>query len=370
MNVMGIVFANIYESNLGDLTNKRTLASLPFGGRYRQIDFTLSNMSNSGIRHIGIITKHNYQSLMYHIGSGQEWDLEMEEGGLEYLTPFSMGSGRGYQGKLEALNSAMEFLEHAHEDYVVLADSAVVANMDLAAVVDAHVASGKDLTIVVKDGVANGTKQLDLAAKVVDGEVVDLAVNYAAEPGYLASTGIFVISREKLIHFVKESVARSLYSIERDFILKQFTEKRLTVGTYEFEGVTMFLESTTEYYRNNLALLDREVRHGLFNIGRTVYTKVRDRVPTSYGAESDVNDCLAADGCELNGTVEHSVLFRQVKVCKGACVADSVIMNDCVIGAGAKVRYAILDKDVVVSEGAELIGSPENPIHIKRGNKV
>ena len=144
-NVMGLVFANIYDSTLGQLTNKRTQASLPYGGRYRQIDFTLSNMSNAGIRHIGIITQYNYQSLMNHIGSGEEWDLELEENGLEFITPFSSGHAGSFRGKLEAIDSAMTHLEFSHEEYVILADAAVLCAIDLEAVVKAHVESGKDV---------------------------------------------------------------------------------------------------------------------------------------------------------------------------------------------------------------------------------
>ena len=226
MKAMGIIFANIYDSSLGELTNKRTIASLPYGGRYRQIDFTLSNMSNSGIRHIGVITKYNYQSLMNHIGSGQEWDLDLEEGGLEYLTPFALGHNGSYRGKLEALNSAMVFLENSLEEYVILADSNVLCNIDLEKVLERHVASGKDITVVVKEGIANGTKQLDLGIRLDEqGQLADVAVDYCAGPEYLASMGIFVISRELLIYFVKESVARSRYRFERDFLLKQFNDK-------------------------------------------------------------------------------------------------------------------------------------------------
>lgn len=200
MTTMGIIFANIYDSSLGELTNKRTMASLPYGGRYRQIDFSLSNMTNSAIRHIGIITKYNYQSLMNHIGSGQEWDLELEEGGLEFLTPFAMGHNGSYRGKLEALNSAMNFLRFSHEDYVVLVDSGVLCAIDFEKVVEDHIASGADVTVVVKEGACNGTKQLDLAVKVDEkNRVTDVAVDYCAGPQYLASMGIFVISRELLM---------------------------------------------------------------------------------------------------------------------------------------------------------------------------
>ena len=206
MTTMGIIFANIYDSSLGELTNKRTMASLPYGGRYRQIDFSLSNMTNSAIRHIGIITKYNYQSLMNHIGSGQEWDLELGEGGLEFLTPFAMGHNGSYRGKLEALDSAMNFLKISTEEYVVLADSGVLCAINLEKIVEAHAASGADVTVVVKDGICNGQKQLDLAVKVdADDRVTDVAVDYCAGEQYLASMGLFVIRRELLMREVTEA---------------------------------------------------------------------------------------------------------------------------------------------------------------------
>ena len=164
MNVMGIIFAN--DGSMGTLTEKRTMASLPFGGRYRQVDFALSNLTCAGVRHIGIISRHSYQSLMHHIGSGEEWGLELGEGGLEFLTPFAQSTQDVYRGKLDSLNTAMDFLTFGDDEYVVMIDSAIVSNIDLGAVVAAHVASGKDVTVVTKAGIANGVKQLDLALKV------------------------------------------------------------------------------------------------------------------------------------------------------------------------------------------------------------
>lgn len=372
MNAMGIIFANIYDSSLGELTNKRTMASLPYGGRYRQIDFTLSNMSNSGIRHIGIISRYNYQSLMNHIGSGQEWDLELEEFGLEFLTPNSnQPSTVQVRGKLEALYASIDYLERANAEYVVLADSGVLCNMDMKDLLEKHIASGKDLTVATKAGITNGKKQLDLALKLnAKGEVSDLTVDYCADSSYLASMDIFVIGREKLLHLVRESVARNLYRLERDLIMKQYYDGNLTVNVYQFDGVALFNESTLEYYRNSLALADKNVRMDLFYGKHTIYTKVRDRVPTYYGEDAQVNNCVVADGCRLEGALDTSVLFRQVTVEEGAQVRDCVIMNDCVIGAGAEVRCAILDKDVMVRPGSRLIGTPDNPVIVKRGDIV
>ena len=265
MTTMGIIFANIYDSSLGELTNKRTMASLPYGGRYRQIDFSLSNMTNSAIRHIGIITKYNYQSLMNHIGSGQEWDLELGEGGLEFLTPFAMGHNGSYRGKLEALDSAMNFLKISTEEYVVLADSGVLCAINLEKIVEAHAASGADVTVVVKDGICNGQKQLDLAVKVdADDRVTDVAVDYCAGEQYLASMGLFVIRRELLMREVTEAVAHNRYHFERDLVMHGFAETGMKVNAYRYDGVALFNESTTEFFHNSLALIRPEIRHGLF----------------------------------------------------------------------------------------------------------
>ena len=348
------------------------MASLPYGGRYRQIDFTLSNMVNSGIRHIGIISRFNYQSLMNHIGSGEEWDLELQEGGLEFLTPYSMSHNSSYRGKVEALHSALEALEYSSgEDYVVLADSGVLCNIDLGKVLEAHVASGKDLTVVTKAGIANGTKQLDLAIKLdKGGQIADLAVDYVATSEYLASMALFVISRELLVHHVRECMARNRYRFERDFLMRQFQAGNLSVNVYEFQGVALFNESTEEYFNNNLAIIGKEVRHNLFGGAHPIYTKVRDRVPSYYGEDCHVENCIVADGCVLEGNARHSVLFRQVTIGQGAMVEDSLIMNDTVVGEGCELKCVILDKDVVVRPGTKLIGTPNNPVIVKRGEQI
>ena len=372
MTAMGIIFANIYDSSLGELTNKRTMASLPFGGRYRQIDFALSNMTNSGIRRIGIISRYNYHSLMNHIGSGEEWDLELQEGGLEFLTPFFIGNSSSYQGKLDALNSAMDYLElGGKEDYVVLADPSVLCNIDLTKVLEAHVTSGKDITVVAKAGIANGTKRLDLAIRLNEaGEIADLAVDYAAPAHYLASMGLFIIAKDLLIHHVKESVARNRYRLERDFICPQYQAGNLTVGVYAFDGVTLFNESTEEYFKANMAILDPDIRKGLFNGHHPIYTKVRDQVPSFYSDGCHIENCSVADGCILEGTVRNSVLFRQVAIGVGSVIDNCLIMNDTVVGENCELKCVILDKDVVVRPGSKLVGTPSNPIIIKRGEIV
>ena len=368
MSVMGIIFAN--DVAIDALTQKRTMASLPFGGRYRQVDFHLSNLAAAGIQHVGIVSRSNYQSLMNHVGSGEEWGLELGEGGLEFLTPYALGNADNYRGKLENLNAVLDFLKYAEDEYVVLTDSSILTNLDVADIVRSHIASGKDLTIVTKPGVANGKKVLDLAIKAENGEISDIVVSYPAEEGYLASMDLFVVGREWLINKVAECVARDQYHMDRDLVLGQWNKGAISINVYEHEGVALYNESTEEYFANSMALLDKEVRNGLFYGHHTVDTKVRDRVPTYYGEDCEIENCLIADGCMLDGEVEDSVLFRQVTICKDAEVENCVIMNDSVVGEGAKLKYVILDKDVTVTPGAVLVGTKRNPIIIKRGETV
>ena len=372
MNVMGIIFAN--DATMGDLTSKRTMASLPFGGRYRQIDFHLSNMACAGIRNIGIISRHNYQSLMNHVGDAEEWGLELGEGGLEFLTPFAMSTTDRYRGKLENLYNAMDFLEYGNDsedDYVVMADSAILSNMDMAKLIAAHIESGKDITVVTKSGIANGEKQLDLAVKLnKKGEIEDIAVDYIAPEDYLASMDTFVLSKKFLKHQIKECVARNLYHMDRDLVMGLWQKGLATINVYQFDGVALFNESIEEYFRNSLALLDKDVRHDLFGRCHPVYTKVRDRVPSYYGENCEVENCLVADGCFLEGEAEDSILFRQVTICEGAEVENCVIMNDTVVGENCQLEYVILDKNVTVTAGSKLIGTPKTPIIIKRGETV
>jgi glucose-1-phosphate adenylyltransferase len=328
-------------------------------------------MAAAGIRHIGIISRHNYQSLMNHIGSGEEWGLELEEGGLEFLTPYAMSSTDNYRGKLESLHTAMDFLQYGNDDYVIMADSAILSNIDLSKVLSAHIESGKDVTVVVKEGICNGSKQIDLALKLdAKGNVTDMAVDYVASEDYVASMDIFVLSKKYLQEKVIEFIARNLFHMDRDLVLGQWQKGQLTVNVYKHEGIALYNDSVEEYFRNSLALIDKDVRHDLFGANHPVFTKVRDRVPTYYGEECEVEDCLIADGCMIEGEVEDSILFRNVTICEGAEVEDCVIMNDTVVGEGSELKYVILDKDVTVRPGSKLCGTKKNPIIVKRGETV
>ncbi len=369
MKVMGLIFAN--DGTASALTEKRTMASLPFGGRYRQVDFALSNLACAGIHRIGIITRHSYQSLMNHVGGGEEWGLEMEEGGLEYLTPYASSTVSDYRGKLESIYSAMAFLEYGSDDeLVVMVDSAILSNIDLEKVIDAHVASGKDITLVTKKGICDGNRTMDLAVKMDGDKIADILVDYKAPADYDASMDIFVLNKRWLMDQVKAHIARNLYHMDRDLVLGLWQKGEATINVFPFEGVAMYNESVEEYFRNSLSLVNKDIRDDLFGRNHPVYTKVRDRVPTYYGDNCSIDNCYVADGSMLGGNVKNSILFRQVTVYPTATVEDCVIMNDSIVHEGCELKYVILDKDVVVRPNTKLIGTPANPVIIRRGEVV
>ena len=217
----GIIFAYDQRTELRELTERRTGASMPFGGRYRQVDWALSNLACAGVRHIGIISRHNYQSLMNHIGDGEEWGLELEEGGLEFLTPYAQSEVHRYRGKLESLASAMDFLAYGSDDeLVIMTDSAILSNIDLTKVIAAHVKSGRNITVVNKAGICNGEKMIDLAMKLDGkGNVTDMLVDFAAPADYVASMDIFVVGKKWLIQQTKEMIARDKFHMDRDLVL-------------------------------------------------------------------------------------------------------------------------------------------------------
>ena len=231
--------------------------------------------------------------------------------------------------------------------------------------------SGKDITLVTKAGIANGYKQLDLAVKLdKKGQVEDMVVDYAAPADYEASMDIFVLSKKWLVQQVKEHIAHNLYHMDRDLVLGLWQKNAATVNVYSFDGIAMFNESVEEYFANSLSLIHKEVRQDLFGGNHPIYTKVRDRVPSFYGENCHIENCSVADGCMLGGNVRNSILFRQVTVYPTAQVEDCVIMNDTVVGEGCQLRYVILDKDVYVRPGAKLMGTPSNPVIVKRGEVV
>lgn len=370
MKTMGIIFSNIYDSTLGELTNHRTVASLPFGGRYRQIDFSLSCMSNSGIYNIGIITKYNYRSLMDHLGNCSAWDLNKKNEGVVFLPPFAEGNtGTVYKGKLEALYSARRFIDNKAYDYAVICDSTVLCNIDLKDAVKQHINSGNDVTVVSTR--KKSQKKCPLVMQTdKDNRVTEMMLDVPPDESSYVGMGIFIMNRSLLVDVIQDSHSRGYVHFERDYLQRGFNENTVKIGVYPFCGVVLFNEDIESYYHNNLALLNKEIRDGIFLKDSPIYTKVMDEIPTYYEDGAKISNCIVADGCIMRGKVEDSVIFRGVTVEKDVSVKSSIIMQGAKIGVGASLECVILDKNVTVSDGSSLKGTPSHPVIIKKGETV
>ena len=302
MSVLGILFSNIHDQNIPQLTQRRTMASVPFGGRYRLIDFGLSNMVNGGIDTVGIITKTIYQSLMQHVGSGRDWDLSRKKRGLIMLPPFGDTDNPLYTNRLEALKGIDRFLHRSSADYVVMMDCDMVLNLPLREVVRSHIESEADITGVYrympyggKSRRKNTVFQLD-----EDGRVFDMAV-WQEDIGEKAMfLGVWVTSLAFLQGVVADALARGYTSLSREVLAPHLDI--IHVHGYEHKGYFSCIDSMESYLRHNLELLDRKVRDQVFAVNeRPIFTKVKDSPPTRYGAEAQVKNSFIADGLRNRG---------------------------------------------------------------------
>ncbi len=369
ISAIGVIFSNMHEEHVPELVRKRTMASIPYGGRYRIIDFALSNMVNSGITTVGLVTSNNYRSLIDHLGSGKDWDLARKDGGLILLPPFSEKNDKLYTTKLEAMNTLQGFLNHRNENYVVFMDCDNVAKFDVADIVAYHESKNADITIVTHESEVEKTAEFMTVGVAADGRVneIKLAPHVAKGEKVNINTNVMVFNRQFLLTLVEDSATHGFTSFSGDVLAKQTNS--LKIYAYEHKGYYAGIDSMTTYYKHNMELLNKEVRDELFG-DRDIYTKVRDSAPSKYGENSVVKNSLISDGCEIEGVVENSILFRGVKVAKGAVVRNSIIMQDNIIGQNTTLDCVITDKNVVVSDKKSLGGCPSLPYFIPKGTRL
>lgn len=364
-SVAGIVFANTYDSSVEHLTEKRSISSIPFGSRYRLIDFCLSNLVNAGVSNVGIITREKYRSLMDHIGSGIHWDLDRKSGGIRILPPFNIGNSRLYRGYVEALYGAMDFMLRCNAKYIVLCDARTVSNVDVKAVVKYHKTTGADITVVCNNGLnCNDNKRTMTLTVAESGQVKSTAFPESIKSDDLYGMNMYVFNREKLIELVKTYYEDGAETVSEDIISANVNT--LKIMAYVHNGYTAIIDSFKAYQSANFDLLNADVRKNLFIKDRPVYTKTRDDMPTRYGTHSSVNNSLIAEGCVIEGTVENSLLFRGVKIEKGASVKNCILMQGVTVKANAQLENTVSDKNAVVSGGMVIKGTTEQSFFIKK----
>lgn len=371
-DVHGIVYAYHSYPALNDLVLNRTSASLPFCSRYRLIDFALSSMTNAGIRDVGVIMQRDYQSLLDHLGSGKEWDLSRTNGGLKCLTPFGIfESGISeYKGCMDALTSILTYIHDIKQDTIVLYRGDIAANLDLKKICEDHENSGAKLTAVCADKAYDsgndGTRFLPSEGGKTSNH---MHFRHSHSKEGLSSLEVYVIDRDLLVYLINWSHANGKLHFHRDALAHYFAEGGYA-NLYIHKGYTAHICSVLDYYGANMDMLNHDIRVKLFPEDSPVYTKGRSSVSTYYGETAEINNSLVADGCYIEGDIENCVIFRGVRVGKGAKLRNCVIMQDTVVGGGAELSCIISDKDVIFSENLTLTGNRALPIVVPKGRTV
>lgn len=374
-NTLGIIISFDNNNDLRELSEHRPVASVPFGGRYRVIDFTLSNLVNSGCYQVGVVMRDKYQSLMDHIGSGKDWDLSRKRGGMMLLPPnaFALKSSplvtENYRTSLEALGSISDMLQKNKSEHVIISSADIVANIPLDDALREHKKTGADFTIVCTKNADGGPFDtfLNLSPRH---EINDIrnGDNMGGKCKY-KSLGIYIMKRKYLIDLLSDCVTHNLVSFERDAMQYVFNRGDAMQG-YVFDKYVAKIEDVKSYFSASMDMLDKDIRDQVFLKSRPILTKIHDEASTYYGEEAVVKDSLIADGSRIEGTVENSIIFRDCRIEKGAVVKDSIVMQGGVISEGVELSYVVTDKGVTIRENRKMMGHATYPVAVAKGTIV
>jgi glucose-1-phosphate adenylyltransferase len=348
------------------------VAAIPFGGRYRTIDFSLSNMVNSGINNIVVITQSNYRSLIEHVGMGKEWNLNRKHGGLTVFSPYTSYESHGwYTGTVDALHSIMSYVRKSSERYVVISGTHMVCNINYEEALKSHLDSKADVTMIYKeekDIPKEKLKKYVLIETDENGRVCDMEINPTVPSSRKICMKMFIMDKKYFEYSIEEAAARGQTDFIKHVLLKNLDST--SIYGFEHKGFLARVDSISTYFRYNMMLLKPEIMHELFyNPGR-IYTNIKDEVPAKYTDTAHVKNCLVADGCIVEGHIENCVLFRGVKVYKGACVKNCIIMEETEVQENAVLDHVILDRRVVIKRGRTLVGQENYPVVIGKGEII
>lgn len=368
MDAMGIINLNEPEDFLYELAQHRPLAAIPFGGRYRLIDFALSNMVNSGIQNVGVLIQHKYRSLMDHLRSGKEWDLARKSDGLFILPPaYSNYPTQTHRGDVENFHMNFDYLTRSRQKYVIISGVSMICNVKYQDALNYHEKTGADITVLYSERDCSGedrsnTLMVDMNEQ---GRIIDMRTQTEGLKYRKMSMETFIMTKTLLMRLIKDCIAQGDYDFVKHCLIKNID--RLKVYGYAYEGFLAHIHSLQTYFKHHMDLLKPEVWQELFFRDGFIYTKLKDEPPSQYLAGAKAVNSLVAGGCHIEGTVENSILFRGVKVHKGVHIKNSIVMQTCEIDGGAVLDYVILDKDVHVGPGKRLKGDSNYPFIIKKG---
>ena len=371
-DVMGIIYTGEKDSVLRELTVLRAVAAVPVAGRYRVIDFLVSSFVNSDIPNVGVVMQKNYHSLMDHLGSGKEWDLHGKNDGLFILPPFLTSENSGaYEGSLDALHANLNYIRRSRQEYVLLCNSRIVFNADFRGMVKNYEKSGADVCMMYSKNPDMQRSENGIYLDIdEDGKIIDLEID-PTKPRYEnTALEVTLLKKDLLINLIDRGVSHGYHDLMRDVFQRLIRDAGLHVAAYEYKKPCYRLDSVQSYFKFNMEVIKPEIRYSLFSDDRPVYTKLRDEMPARYLENADVSDSIVADGCIVDAKVNCSVLFRGVRIGKGASVKNCIIMQDSVIEEGAELENCILDKQAVIKAGGKLIGPPSYPIVISKNMTI
>lgn len=364
----GLICAFQTAPALGALTARRTGASLPFGGRYRLIDFSLSALQNAGVHDVGVIMERDYHSLLAHLGSGKKWDLSRNRGGLRLLTPFGLpGTFGEYRGTMEALGAVLTYLQDVPQEQIALLRGDLCANINLHAAMEQHCQTGADITCVCIDGKFPGPHHRCVPGG--DGIVRELLLGVQNDGPGMASLEVYLFKKSVLLELIRWSMVRGKAHFHRD-ALCHFLASGVRCGIYLHTGFAVQIRTPADYYHANLQLLQKHICNDLFPSERPVRTREQADVSTYYSDTATVTNCLVADGCYIEGRVENCILFRGVRVEKNAVVKHSILMQNSIVSRGAVLSAVIADKNVSLSPYLTLAGSAQLPLIVPKGTAL
>lgn len=372
MKMLGLVFADEHDADISELTAKRTFAALPFGARYRIIDFFISNMTNSGIQNIGVVATTKYESLMGHVRYGGEWDLHRSKSGLTVLPPFSFFNGEmRYENVLEALQANISYIEKNTEPYILFTCCNAIGNIDYSAMLEQHIKTGARFTCLCTKHPVNKGSDLTTTEYVLDsdGRIKDIVIHNKVTPGAYVATNTYIMGREDLLDILQQSIDQNKTSLRND-ILKPALDESLIMA-YVTDEKLLYIDTVSSYLKSNLALLDGDTRRELFGQElRPIITRAGNSSPAFYGEGSVSTNSIIAAGSTIEGTVRNSIIFRNVHIKKGAIVENCVINQDCTIGENAVLNYAVLDKSVNINDKRLLSGYITHPFYVKKNSII
>ncbi len=363
MRAVGIILAGGNSKMMRELSNKRAIAAMPVGGSYRTIDFVLSNMSNSHIGKVAVITQYNARSLNEHLNSSKWWDFGRKQGGLFVFNPtITTQTSQWFRGTADALYQNLDFLRNCHEPYVVIASGDGVYKMDYNKVLEYHIEKKADITVVTKElGADEDARRFGVVRMDEDQRITDFEEKPVATDANTVSAGIYVIRRRLLIELIQKAYDEDRYDFVKDILVRYKNVKK--IYGYPMEEYWSNIATVESYYKTNMDFLKRDVRDYFFREGADVYTKVDDLAPAKYNPGSEVNNSLIGSGCIVNGRVENSVVFKKVFIGNNCYIKNCIILNDVHIGDNTHLENCIVESRDTIKPNTEYV-APDGEIRI------